>query len=876
MQSFPSKYQGGFTNNSGSCYFIDMHVLNLGVTQHLYLSNITASFTYSGSVRKAQTEYLAATIINSNGGEQTVDGIGELDLSLDNIRGGTQSAINITSLTLLQQGNFVSSHSYDFENQPIAIWKGYANRDAGVVVESDMVKVFDGVIVQAYNYDNTQFRIDCVDRRALDKKNVLNYFISRATTPHADSNALNKFIPTLLGDFLTPNTVPLTASLMPYVLGQVFAAPTLIADIYKGQSLVSDSEFTLTGSVFITTDSSKYISVVSASQYTISTASVGNLVGEGVIDSINVTPHYGEMYIIPSAQGYHIDVPSYPPGRTVDPGNNGGNYIVDFGDAVDSDTTSSVIVNKKWTGGFEGYWVHDFLQVELPSFDEPGTMVNRSDIAYRYSDAIDFYIGGVFEYHGGVTGGGTYGEGEADFVMSFMRSNDVGQYKAYPFPDKPNDVPFIYEFPVNGAVTVLEGNWTSDVAMTWDVVKGLYFLMGPNLYVTPGDDGTKQLKVHNLWIRARTRYENTGITKVEVNVPKYKNTDARLEWNWFDFKWVPPQQVLTGYTTEIRGSGISNLFVPAQGPTFTSAMTRSNGHTTSDVIEDPASCIEWLLRYKLDIPTQNLDTASFDALNNTTNGRRKDWRVAVSMLDRNPVLEYINDICYEYHMSLVMTQDGRYRLVAHDSGSTVYTINSSSIYFDGYPQISVSQTPNESIYNEMTVNYGFDYIRSATQKSLYISDTNFDGTLENNLTNVSGALRNTSYVTWCDDSITRYNTHNQFVLDSRFIHDDTTAELSLKKFAEWLAFKRLIVTMKCVPNLNIQALEVGDLVLIDDDLLTPLFKKTAQFMVVGKTIPSVSPTPEPYITITAMEMPNPNTGTPILTRAFISSEDLGV
>ena len=892
MISLPSKYTAGFAAKAPVTYFIDIVVLNGAVTQHLYITNQPAAeFTYnsvplsaSGSV---QSSYLGA-VINSSGQEEAINGIGEIDFAIDNTGGGTMSSANTLSLLFLNQGDFVHSHSYDFENQSVVVYKSFGT--GSFTVETDMVPIFRGVITQAYTYDPTRFQIDCVDRRQIDQGFGPRYLISNTTCPHADQNAFGKFIPTLFGDFTTVNNTLVMYDhtdryhgLLPHVLGKLFAAPTMITDIYSCQSLISDSPFTISASAYVTDDSSQYIAVLSASQYTRQSGSVGILTPAGAMQSIMVTPTFGELWTIPKVQGYRTDAPS--DGLSCF---GSGTYIADFGNAVDGNLDTFVEVNEKFNVG-TGLWEDSFLQVSAANFTEPGTFIDREADDYAYDlvgHTIDFYFGGVFEYTGGAL--------DSEFVVVMQDALYTIQQKRLSLPAAAQDTPFAMEWPINvyqDFANWLPGKVSPDLAagvtLTWDMLR-TRLLFGIGSYQEAfgggsGDDGTKRLRIRHLWIRARTRFENTGITKKGMYVPQYAEVTSvtPLGKTWGSSFQVSTSRQQTGVTWEKRGSGISNLFVSANGPKYTDVMRaypRTNGHNIGDLVQSPAAVIEYLLRYKLGIPTADIDTVSFDRLDNITDGQRKDWKVAISMLEHKPALDYIQTVCQEFGLSLFVTQAGQYRVVAHDTVATpALAIQPSDIYFDGFPQIFISTTDNSAIYNDITLQYGFDYTRSKCLTGVYVSNVNADPTnvLLNNLISNTGALRGGGgYDAWLGDSITRYKCLRQTALSSTMIQDAVTANLAIKKLMDWLAFKRLLVEMYLVPNIGVSSLELGDIITINSDYLTTIYQDVAQFMVTGIRVPGVGTTQDPYITVDCIELPSAVTGTPILTNHLISSDDL--
>lgn len=857
MITLPTQFQNGWNAgtiaDSAVIYFIDINLLNAGEVNHLYVTNQPGvSFTYGGSSVVAQSSYLAATIINS-GQEQTVDGIGEIDLSFDPTQGGAIASTNTISLTLLNQGNFVTTHSYDFENQPVKIYKTFASTGDSLTVETDMAKVFDGVITQAYTYDNTQFRIDCVDRRQVDTRYIPQHNINTNVYPYADPAAINKFIPIVFGDFGVLNHQLFTVNgvgLSSYQMGMIFAVPTIVTNAYQNYAYASDVPYSVTGQIFVTDDSSKYITALSAEQYTVSSDSHG-------LTAINVNQSCGELWITPSAQGYHLDI--LPAQRSaLIMGEEANLAQMDIGGAVDRDVDTYSSISGDGSGNPGGG--NSLLQVQLPSFNEPGEMINKNDTLHAYSASIDFYFGGLFTYdNAGPTDG---------FGMEVMDSQDpVNKHNSYAVNAGSDDGTFIQEWAVQAS------DINTDMAdMTWALMKRLYFaIYGPG-------SGTvaKHLWIRQLWVRARTRFENTGLIKAVVDVPQFANVTILnpANQNRITGKVGPifvtrVQQV--GSTQEIRGQGISNLFVPAFGPHYTADLAEDSIYTTADIVTNPVKVIEYLLRYKCGVPSANIDSTSF----NLVAENRVYWTLAASLIERKSVFDYINDICREFHLSLVLTNGGKYKIVAHDTGASVYTITTSDIYFDGFPQIFVETTSNDQIYNDIVLQYQYDYTASKTTKSTYVSDVDYSGTITTNLSDETGALRDTNYTDWMDESKTKYgNTVRQLPITSQLIQDQTTAELSLKKFCDWLAFKRLIVTMKLVHNLNTMALEIGDQVKISNPLLTSGFSNNALFLITSITYPAVNTASEPYITMVCLEMPSANTGIPVYTNRFISSEDL--
>lgn len=323
----------------------------------------------------------------------------------------------------------------------------------------------------------------------------------------------------------------------------------------------------------------------------------------------------------------------------------------------------------------------------------------------------------------------------------------------------------------------------------------------------------------------------------------------------------------------------TSWFMSCKGLKTTSAMTsgRSNGYATGDLIVNPAYVIEYILRERMGLVTADLDTASFDTVGNTTNGLRKGWLCAGVIAERMDSLEAVRTICQEFSLQLVVTNQAKYRLIAMDTRTEDVTIASSDIAFDpagGY-KAAVSMTGNDQIVNDLFLDYRTMYGDGNPVESIYLSDTDGDATVETNISTDSGSPRSGSYSTWVGDSRDRYGVSKPFRAVLRWIRDAATAEASLKKIADWNCFKRLVVELSLVRSQTALRLEVGDVVKLNDSIITDVHKNVTKFMVKRVNHPETGVENSPaWINLTLEEIPNTNSGLPVYSSRWLSSADL--
>jgi len=241
----------------------------------------------------------------------------------------------------------------------------------------------------------------------------------------------------------------------------------------------------------------------------------------------------------------------------------------------------------------------------------------------------------------------------------------------------------------------------------------------------------------------------------------------------------------------------------------------------SDILEN-SSIIEGILRSELGLSSQ-INTGSFDTAGMYSTADRYTWKLSGMVNSQKDSIDIIQDLCR--HLGAIYFQDyqDKEKILVVKSRATIKTIDRTTIEQD---QIKVSLTALNQVFNEFYINYRKNPLTNNFEKKRFVDASNTDLT-----SNSRGGTPNT-YTGLCEDSQAKYNMVNRFEFDAEWIHfDDATAELLLKWFAEWFAYRKYIVEIT-TGGLDHLELELGDQVLIDHTLLPVGVTNSAHFMLI--------------------------------------------
>lgn len=847
MRTIPAAYSSGLSTGLPVLYFVDMQLSSASVVHHVRMTNApsgSVQFTLSGSVvQGVQSSYMAAKILDAYGNVTEVDGVGAIDFTGDLSAGGI-SGINSTSLTLLNQNEFGQQHSYDFANHPVQIYQGFVPADNEVDVDTEMICVFSGLIKSASNYDNTQFRLELIDPRKEISRVLPSRIVTSEDYPNAPDGAVGKNIPFLLGDFRTENETPVVTSdgisLYNHHFGCPNVAPTVVVDKFTSRAVVSQGPSALS-KAYIIDDPRVMVTIPHSSSVTYTSGA-----GTGQSYTEFGGDVFADAYLTPTGVGPAAgrEVPAL--GLQFASASVDGDpltYTEIWNTAVTSEDSQYISV-KPDAGGQVG----DLIIGGLEHAYEP---TGAGDTDIRLVSYYDITSGSAGNWKTALI---NHTLADPSLTPGVTLADLVGTH-------------------ITRYSTVLGPGALHD-AFSWSNLRANYCVQSYHSQPDLGND--KALRMRHICLEARTRYNTTYTTRkaerVYVNNPVDTKSGAfRAAHSSARGEWTTQYSVVE----EHEGTALSNVYVSATGPTYPASMVsgRSHGYTTGSVLENPAHVVEYLLRTHMGVVTTEIDTASFDLVANTTNGTRKDWKIATSIQRGEEVVDIIRRVCHDGGILLTCASSGQYRVVTLDDATPVYTLQSADIVFDGYPQIFVSTT--DEVVNDIRLTYRTNYVTNSPESTLYISDSNGNGVLNNNLATNSGAPNGGLWTQWVSGSQAKYRTVYKYELSSDLIRDDLTAELLLKHIAAWNAYRRLKVSAVCVWNANTLALEVGDVVLINDPILGSMHRNATHFMVSRVSVGSLAGgVQQPTLTIEFEEVPNAYTGTNIQTSRFISSDHL--
>jgi hypothetical protein len=801
MLTLPANFISNFARPA--VYVIRMTIQNGGVQAYLYISSAAfggVTLKYNGTaVGTIHTEYFSAKVGNGRGEEETVPGLSEVDASANIQQGGGCMAFTETSVTLLNQSDFGAS-SGDIENQPIEIYEGRMPASGSLDLVSDCILRFKGRSRNSGLRNSAKWQMTCVDRRLVETRPVPVSRLTKSTYPYMQDANNSKAVPLFFGDF-TYVTLFIPSQLVSDLL------PCICVDTAAQKYVLADTDIQNTSGVGIYYNDSQGVHGLIVSGITQGVENgfsyiqfASSPLGHGVPTSTIV-----EFYIFPQwlgAQGDFI------------------NLIGDYHLLVDTDPTTLCHFA---SDGSTRYSYVAFPKLSLTGYTVPYSASSSFKVhvesANRTGAAASIYIRKRSSSNAAVSLG---------TLSSDSQTFDVN-------PASVTDFPNGFSFDILWDVEI---GIATPATSALDIKYICLFVEGP----VPGLGTDAPSKV------AATR--SFGTSRTSNPVTAYLQGLSVSQWK-------VPEAAKTQY---------SRLFVSAWGPYYPSVMRSGRAYNPGlpvRFIDCAPAVIEWLLRYRLGIQTADIDTASFDATYAARN--QVYWPFLGTIQAQQDAFEIIRQICFEFSMLLLVTSAGQYRLVPLDSGTPVYTIQPNDVAWDEMegPRIQVDFTPNDAIVNDLFIDYKLDYSTNEPRNNIYVSDINGDGTLEHNILADSGSPRSGSYSSWLSDSVSRYCSIRQLQYTFQFIRDQIGAENALKKLADWLAFKRMIVRMDLVRNLNTIPLEVGDILKINLGQVTATNKNFTPYLVtrVLKSPVQVEDG-ENIITLECEEIPNANTGMP--------------
>lgn len=279
-----------------------------------------------------------------------------------------------------------------------------------------------------------------------------------------------------------------------------------------------------------------------------------------------------------------------------------------------------------------------------------------------------------------------------------------------------------------------------------------------------------------------------------------------------------------------RIESADNLSVNASGADFGAwidaddrgnAEANDNGRYEGALVENAAYIIETILRDELGLGSSGIDWESFDTLGNTTDGERKDWKLATIIGVQDNSLNMIADFCQQAGLVFFQNYENKEKVITLKKQTAVKTIDRTTIRGDS---IEVGFSELENVLNEFYLNYDKSWVTGNYRKTLYVTASS------NNLSSNSRSGTPNTYTDLCSDSQSKYNTTKRLTMDCDWINDEATAELLIKWLAEWHCYRKRIFPFK-TRGLEHVNLEMGDQVNIDHTLLPAGVSDDASFVI---------------------------------------------
>lgn len=225
--------------------------------------------------------------------------------------------------------------------------------------------------------------------------------------------------------------------------------------------------------------------------------------------------------------------------------------------------------------------------------------------------------------------------------------------------------------------------------------------------------------------------------------------------------------------------------------------SRSAGYSTTDFIENPVFIVEDMLRNELSLTSSEIDESTFNTSGNTTDGligdilndSVTDIKFALSQPKFIYSQDFADKIAFQILSWIFVSSNGKYKIRTLKRS---YSSADKTIDFNDIDLKSISQTPINSVRNDITVNYGYDYA-----KNQYLSRVNPSADSTSVGTTVNG-----------------YKQTLEIEVNTETL-DSTTATQIADAYLTIMKDRKTVIEFKCQrPKYN--DLEIGDIITFDN------------------------------------------------------------
>jgi len=273
---------------------------------------------------------------------------------------------------------------------------------------------------------------------------------------------------------------------------------------------------------------------------------------------------------------------------------------------------------------------------------------------------------------------------------------------------------------------------------SWDFTGGIALLLNSN-----SGAGAFDIEISEMGVVVEFDIDTIESHKIQELYEVITQTASALEIGYDEYDATVGDTVTRTRTKTINyPSEIEHVYVSGKGRKYGSwvdADSRDNGYDENDLIENPIYIIEDILRDELSLASANIDYALFDTAGNTTNGHIKEpfdeddtehIKFAFSQYKFINSRDLINRICKQICSWVWLSGDGKFKirtlLRPGDSFSTDKTIDYNDINIK-----SIFKSPLNTVRNDITVNYNYDYGQDQNLSQVNTTDSTSAGTTVN-------------------------------------------------------------------------------------------------------------------------------------------------
>ena len=629
----------------------------------LKLSNTTA-FWVLKLYYNDESNFIGLSDIDRNDGSDFYHGLisswGNYSQSLD-FYNFTTSTSNITikiinadmSITGGRFSDLLSS--YNFANRK---WELFLNTNQAGTYDTAARMIGTGIISGEIKYDYNSIGFTLLDISSKKHKQVPSSVVTSSSYPNAPDKNLNKPIPMSYGDFYEKTAIGTIPTTHCDRLKQFYnsAFPAIITDKFDiGENAV---EAHIDSQAMHTLDNEN-VYYYKSSQYSTATGTVDATSGN---PKIEFTGGRAKVYIPLSASNFTVTQ------------SNGSGSSTNVANMVNGDFSDSSVGTISISGGSASTTGSRTISFGIPQVSKLGEFVSANAVAK------------LGTLSGATSAGNHLRIGSTTLAYSSISSNDeVVASQTFTDAEKSS---WEFESKLDVKLESVDGDLSAEIIELGLIIE--FDLDNIESYET-------------LELYETTLSDATGI----------KN-------RFFFFSDILNNKVtLTRTKTHIYPSEIDYVYASGKGRKYgawVDADSRDNGYNQNDLIENPVYIIEDILRTELSMSSSDIDYTTFDTAGNSTNGHITepfndavgDIKFAFSQHKFIDSKDLINRICRQIFSWVWFSANGKIKirtlLRPGDSFTTDKTIDFNEINLK-----SINKTPLNSVRNDITIKYNYDY-----------------------------------------------------------------------------------------------------------------------------------------------------------------------